>query len=137
MAQVDSKHMVRTNVHRKKIADVCANGQGSITKFVNMQLGDAGKDAIGQLKVPNGAVPRLFNAVKIVPITRLERVNDFEYVVYAEVNTSQHTDLVGKDITERAILDQDDTLAVIETFLGFGPLQANKTYEYAIRFLVV
>lgn len=137
MAQVDSKYIVRTNIHRKKIADICALGQGTISKFVNMQLGDAGKDSIGQLKIPNGAVPHLFNEIKTVPITRTEKANDFEYVVYAEVDTTVHTDLVGKDITERAIVDQDGTLAVIETFLGFGPLQANKTYEYAIRFLVV
>jgi hypothetical protein len=137
MAVVESKYIVRTNAHRKKIADNCATGSQQVTKFTHVVLGDGGKNSSGELKVPNGAVPNLFNQLVKLPITRMERVSDFEYIVHLTVDTSVQTQLVGKDINERGIVDSAGTIAVLETFPGFGVLQANKTYEYAIRFTVI
>lgn len=137
MAVVESKYIVRTNAHRKKIADNCATGSQQVTKFTHVVLGDGGKSSSGELKVPNGAVPNLFNQLVKLPITRMERVSDFEYVVHLTVDTSVQTQLVGKDINERGIVDSAGTIAVLETFPGFGVLQADKTYEYAIRFTVI
>ena len=137
MAVVESKYIVRTNVHRKKIADCCATGSQQVAKFTHVIIGDGGKSSTGELKVPNGAVPTLFNQVKKLPITRMEKVSDFEYIVHLTVDTSVQTDLVGKDINERGVVDSAGTVAILETFPGFGVLQANKTYEYAIRFTVI
>ena len=144
MAVVESKYIVRTNAHRKKIADNCATGSQQVTKFTHVVLGDGGKNSSGELKVPNGAVPNLFNQLVKLPITRMERVSDFEYIVHLTVDTSVQTQLVGKDINERGIVDSASitvsitpSIAVLETFPGFGVLQANKTYEYAIRFTVI
>lgn len=137
MAIVESRYIVRTNAHRKKIADGCVTGTLTDVKFTKIALGDGGKASSGDLKAPNGAVPQLFHKVKELPINRFQKISDFEYTAYLTVDTSVHTDLVGKDINERAIVDAGGVYAVIETFAGFGPLQANKTYEYAIKFTVI
>lgn len=137
MAVVESKYMVRTNAHRKKIADNCASGSQQVVQFTHVVLGDGGKSSSGELKVPNGAVPNLFNQLIKLPITRMERVSDFEYIVHLTVDTTEQTQLVGKDINERGIVDSAGTIAILETFPGFGVLQENKTYEYAIRFTVI
>lgn len=137
MAVVESKYIVRTNAHRKKIMDNCATGSQQVAKFTHVILGDGGKSGSGELRVPNGAMPNLFNQLIKLPITRMERVSDFEYIIHLVVDTTVQTQLVGKDINERGVVDAGNTVAILETFPGFGPLQANKTYEYAIRFTVI
>lgn len=137
MADVNSKYIVRTNVHRKKLMDMCVTGVTTPLQFTHMLFGTGGKTSTGELKVPNGAVPQLFTQVKKLPLTLLEKVNDLEYILKAEIDTSLHPELVGKDINERAIADVAGIVVLIETFPGFGVLQENKTYEYAIRFTVI
>lgn len=137
MAQVDTKYLVRMLEHRKKVADKLVFGTGSVDQLTKIRFGDGGKTQAGILIVPNGNNPRLGNQLLEIPITRTEKVSDYEYISYGVIDTSVHTGLVGKDINERAIMDAGGTMVVMETFAGFGLLQTNKTYEYALRYTII
>ena len=129
--------IVRTNIHRKKLADKAVSNVGALDPYTQMALGTGGKTGTGELRTPNGNSPNLFTEVKIVPITSFEKINDYEYIAHVRVDTSVHTDLIGLDINERAIVDSAGIKVVLETFAGYGPLQPNVTYDYSLRFTVV
>jgi hypothetical protein len=137
MAQVVTKYLVRMLEHKKKIADKLVFNTGSVDQMTKIRFGDGGKTGVGELIVPNGNNPVLGNQLLEIDITRTDRVTDYEYISYGVIDTSVHTALVGKDINERAIMDAGGTMVVMETFAGFGVLQANKTYEYALRYTII
>ncbi len=128
--------LIKSNIHRKKIADRLRGEILNLSKYEYFQLGEGGK-INGVLVSSNGNTSSLRAKVGLDRyIYEIIRINDYEYIYRLIINTNINTELVGKDITEMGLFDEDNDLCFIETFEGYGPLQSNHQYEFEFRIFI-
>lgn len=125
--------LVRSNVSRVKVADAMRGSRIGIPKLHKFRVGTGGKDTQGSLKAPDGSLGGLFSEVKIIDISEIVKVTDYEYLYRLAINTDVHADLVGQDINEIALYDEEGDWWIMETIEGYGAFQTGHLYEFEMR----
>lgn len=112
-----SKNSVITLARRVNLAKITRGAVETIPKITHIAFGDGGTDEDGQPLVPDETQQALHNEVKRYEIdsvtTPVDTTN--RYTV-----TIPETDLVGKNLSEMALIDADGVFAAVKNFLPKG-----------------
>lgn len=115
-----------TDAHRKKIA-LATHSQGTIATVAQIALGTGGGDG-GSIKTPVSSANKLNNEVLRKAYTSSTQVDEFCYEYVLALGGDE---LVGKAISEMALIDSDGDLICI---LNFYPKTKDDIQEtYRIR----
>lgn len=115
-----------TDAHRKKIA-LATHSQGTIATVAQIALGTGGVDG-GTIKTPVSTASRLNNEVLRKAYTSSTKIDEFCYEYALALGTNE---LVGKAISEMALIDSDGDFICI---LNFYPKTKDDIQEtYRIR----
>ena len=115
---------VITDKHREKLARA-THTTGQIAKVSKIALGIGGMDG-GDVRVPSGGDTGLKTEIVRKEFTASEQITDFcyEYALSLEAG-----ELVGEDISEMALIDDDDDFVCILCFLPKTKDNIQETYR--------
>lgn len=107
---------VITKIRRKKMAEA-SHTTGKIAKITHIALGSGGVDANRKVIKPLPENVRLKHEVIRKPYTSSTKVSEtsYEYVIKLEEN-----ELIGVEISEMALIDEDGDVAAFSNFLAKG-----------------
>jgi len=103
------------NTWRTKRADFLSGNRVNAAKFQNIAIGDDGLDGVGDPKVILGTETTLHNELKRKTM-QVTTIDAFTYKYFININTdTTDADLIGKRISEFALIDNESGLAVMWT----------------------
>ena len=115
---------VITKIRRKKMAEA-SHTTGKIAKITHIALGSGGVDANRKVIEPLPENVRLKHEVIRKPYTSSTKVSEtsYEYVIKLEEN-----ELIGVEISEMALIDEDGDVAAFSNFLAKGKDETEVTF---------
>ncbi len=113
---------------RKRLAAFMA-GKGELTPIAGMAFGDGGHNADLTAKTPSKEATALNHEVLRKPITAIKQVNEFSVTA---MGTIERTELVGIQLSEAALLDQNGLLIGIKNFAP-KVKEGDEKYEVSVE----
>ena len=115
---------VITKIRRKKMAEA-SHTTGKIAKITHIALGSGGVDANRKVIEPLPENVRLKHEVIRKPYTSSTKVSEtsYEYVIKLEEN-----ELIGVEISEMALIDEDGDVAAFSNYLAKGKDETEVTF---------
>ena len=121
---------VITKIRRKKMAEA-SHTTGTVAKITHIALGSGGVNADGTVDANRKVIEPLPENVRLKhevirkPYTSSTKVSEtsYEYVIKLEEN-----ELIGVEISEMALIDEDGDVAAFSNFLAKGKDETEVTF---------